>query len=76
MWRHLVVVRNVNPRLLDVAVAFAQDSVRLDPRQCANSLRSFSPTMAVEAADGGAMETKRPLTPPADFMDVDMNPQR
>ncbi|KAL8920094.1 MAG: hypothetical protein Q9208_006447 [Pyrenodesmia sp. 3 TL-2023] len=31
--------------------------------------------MAVEAADGGTIETKRPLTPPADLMDVDMNPQ-
>ncbi|KAL8984908.1 MAG: hypothetical protein Q9177_004582 [Variospora cf. flavescens] len=31
--------------------------------------------MAVETADGGGMEARRPLTPPAEFMDIDMNPQ-
>ncbi|KAL8969164.1 MAG: hypothetical protein Q9183_002126 [Haloplaca sp. 2 TL-2023] len=31
--------------------------------------------MAVSTMDGGAMETKAPLTPPADFMDIDMNLQ-
>ncbi|KAL9025092.1 MAG: hypothetical protein Q9196_006026 [Gyalolechia fulgens] len=31
--------------------------------------------MAIETADGGAMETKRPLTPPADLMSIDMNSQ-
>ncbi|KAL8730285.1 MAG: hypothetical protein Q9166_004168 [cf. Caloplaca sp. 2 TL-2023] len=31
--------------------------------------------MAVSAMDGGSIDTKRPLTPPADFMDVDMNVQ-
>ncbi|KAL9586838.1 MAG: hypothetical protein Q9212_000656 [Teloschistes hypoglaucus] len=29
--------------------------------------------MAISTMDGGATETKRPLTPPADFMDVDMS---
>lgn len=32
--------------------------------------------MAVETADGGGMEARRPLTPPAEFMDIDMNPER
>ncbi|KAL9603135.1 MAG: hypothetical protein Q9219_001338 [cf. Caloplaca sp. 3 TL-2023] len=32
--------------------------------------------MAVETADGGAMEAKRPLTPPADLMDVDVHSNR
>ncbi|KAL8858072.1 MAG: hypothetical protein Q9178_005397 [Gyalolechia marmorata] len=31
--------------------------------------------MAVSALDGGSVDVKRPLTPPADFMDVDMNVQ-
>ncbi|KAL8654569.1 MAG: hypothetical protein Q9226_003385 [Calogaya cf. arnoldii] len=31
--------------------------------------------MAVSAMDGGSVDVKRPLTPPADFMDVDMNVQ-
>ncbi len=67
---------DISPQLLDAAVAFAYDSGRLDPCQRAKSLRRLSSRMAVEATDGGATETKRPLTPPADFMDVDMNPQR
>ncbi|KAL8757590.1 MAG: hypothetical protein Q9199_002121 [Rusavskia elegans] len=31
--------------------------------------------MAISAMDGGSVDVKRPLTPPADFMDVDMNVQ-
>ncbi|KAL8674733.1 MAG: hypothetical protein Q9168_000891 [Polycauliona sp. 1 TL-2023] len=31
--------------------------------------------MAISAMDGGSVEVKRPLTPPADYMDVDMNAQ-
>ncbi|KAL8768350.1 MAG: hypothetical protein Q9209_005384 [Squamulea sp. 1 TL-2023] len=31
--------------------------------------------MAVSAMDGGSVDVQRPLTPPADFMDVDMNGQ-
>lgn len=31
--------------------------------------------MAVETTDGGSVETKRPLTPPDDLMDIDMNMQ-
>ncbi|KAI4094279.1 MAG: hypothetical protein LQ344_002358 [Seirophora lacunosa] len=31
--------------------------------------------MAVETADGGALDARRPLTPPAEFMDIDLHPQ-
>ncbi len=31
--------------------------------------------MAISAMDGGSVDVKRPLTPPADFMDVDVSVQ-